>query len=209
VIKDTLVVGDLGFIGQKVREKLDCLGMDLKRGENISFHTPIRGIKYVIHCAGQPSVPFSRKCPVHDLVSNVVNTLELIRLYPNAKFTFLSSINVLNLDSPYAVSKQAAECYLNILTKKPLILRITNVIDKDHGIIAELANSNPIVVYGDRKKDFIQVDKVVNFICGNYKWEKGTHVVGSGKLTSIKSVAERIAEKMNKKIIYKDIKCIQ
>jgi nucleoside-diphosphate-sugar epimerase len=207
--KDTLVIGDRGFIGQKVREKLCCDGIDRKNNissEIIYNQTPIKGIKYIIFCAGQASVPYSKENPIGDLYLNTLSVLEMIELYPKAKFIFLSSINVLNPETPYAVSKLAAEQYVGILTHKPLILRLTNVIDKDHGLLAELEKADPIIVYGDRKKDFIHVNKVVNFIIGNYKYETGIQVVGSGKWTSIKSVAEKIAKRRNVKIIYKKLK---
>jgi UDP-glucose 4-epimerase len=130
----------------------------------------------------------------------------------------------LNPESPYAVSKLAAENYIklfhDIYGLETIILRYMNVYGprarKNQGVISIfinrlLKNKSP-VIYGDGEetRDFINVQEVAdaNILAVSSKKAVGEIInIGSGIPTSIHQIANFVQEATNKKhikLIYSD-----
>lgn len=151
----------------------------------------------VVHLAAQSSVPVSVKNPMSDALNNVVgtlNVLEAARLSGVRKVIFSSTAAVYgtistyplkeewagSLLSPYAISKHAAEHYLQVYQElyglSYTIFRFANVYGprqlskSDGGVIArfleKIERNQDLPVFGDgeQTRDFIFVEDVVEAI---------------------------------------------
>jgi len=213
-MNNILCTGDAGFIGSKIKERLNCDGIDFKRShysENIISHQHRAEYDVIIHCAAQVSVLKSVEDPFNDANNNILGTVNMLQQYPNAKFIFLSTQAVygeglnkketdkVNPLSPYALSKYVCEMYIRMLSKNPLILRLSNVIgegEDDRGetnVMTHFRNDDPIKVFGGHQiRDFINVDKVVDFICEHLDLQ-GLYNIGSGETIEILDLAKKMA----------------
>jgi len=189
----------------------------------------------IFHEAALTSVPFSVKNPIITNDINVKGTLNLLKSCLDAdvkRFIFASSTSVygetsappiredmkLNPKSPYAVSKIAAENYIQLFYKlyglETIILRYFNVYGprarEDQGVISKfinrlLKNESPII-YGDgeQTRDFINVKDVAhaNMLALHSKKAVGETInIGTGTASSINQIINLLQETMNKKHI--------
>jgi UDP-glucose 4-epimerase len=208
MINKILCTGHQGFIGSKLHRKLNCDGVDIKSGVDIVTYKKKKEYDYIIHCAAQISVPDSKINPIKDATTNILGTINLLQQHPKAKHIYLSSCAVLLGDSPYALSKLIAEKYIELLAKNYLIVRLTNVVgdgedEKEFkNVFTHFKYDNPLIVYGDPYRDFIDVDWVADEIINNLDTQ-GTIELQSGKLTRIRDLAKKMAN--GRKIIYKKL----
>ena len=189
----------------------------------------------IFHEAALTSVPFSVKNPIITNEINVKGTLNLLKSCLDAdvkRFIFASSASVygetrappiredmkLNPKSPYAVSKIAAENYIQLFYKlyglETIILRYFNVYGPrarvDQGVISKflnrfLKNESPII-YGDgeQTRDFINVKDVAhaNMLALYSKKAVGEIInIGAGTASSVNQVVNLLQETMEKKHI--------
>jgi UDP-glucose 4-epimerase len=183
------------------RDNLSGLGADLEivEGDIRSYHTvreALEGIDVVFHEAALPSVPRSVRDPISSNAVNVDGTLNILYAAKDAgvrRVVYASSSSVYgdtpelpkhegmtpNPQSPYAVSKLAAEQYCRVFASlyglETVALRYFNVFGprQDPGsqysavipkfIKAILAGKQP-VIYGDgeQTRDFTFVSNVVD-----------------------------------------------
>jgi len=178
----------------------------------------------VVHLAAQSSVPSSVKNPLADALTNVIGTLhvwEAARLAGVRKVIFASTAAVYGdvstfpikeewagrLLSPYAVSKYAAERYLELFQQhcglSYTIFRFANVYGprqvpkSDGGVVAcfleTVRNGAPLHIHGDgeQTRDFIHVEDVTEAII--LAFERGDNTVcnlSTGTPTTINTLAD-------------------
>lgn len=149
---------------------------------------------FVVHLAGNPSIENSFKDPLSDLMVNTAGTLNLLEglskkkkvalvfastaaIYGNDCTTPFVEDSPLNPESPYAISKIAAEYYLAQKSREfdlewtslvisnsfgPLTTHRTGVIAR---IVDSTINRKEITLYGKHiRRDFIYVDDVCDAI---------------------------------------------
>ncbi len=216
-----LLSGHLGFIGSHVLESLldgghEVMGLDngsSGKPENVAH---INGDKYrvvepgnildphvieiatgfrpeiIVHLAAQPSLLESEKEPLHDAYTNIIGTLNLIRLaeHVGAKRFIFSSTSAVESDwspsfsdteqsiptSCYGISKLCAEMYLQHLGSQVIILRFANVFGPRQVPLGEnqlvprvlnhIYNDAFFEVHGEGKptRDFIYVKDVASAV---------------------------------------------
>jgi UDP-glucose 4-epimerase len=183
------------------RDNLSGLGgeIELVEGDIRSYHTvreAVEGIDVVFHEAALPSVPRSVRDPISSNGVNVDGTLNLLYAAKDAgvkRFVYASSSSVYgdtpelpkheemtpNPQSPYAVSKLAAEHYCRVFATlyglETVALRYFNVFGprQDPGsqysavipkFIEAMLNGRQPVIYGDgeQTRDFTFVSNVVD-----------------------------------------------
>ncbi len=180
------------------------------------------------HHAAQISIGQSVKDPVHDAEINIQGTLRLIELsrrYGVGKFIFSSSggaiygepeympcdeLHPIKPLSPYALSKHAAEEYLELYHKiyrlSHVTLRYGNVFGPrqdphgEAGVVAIFARAmlegkQPrIFGTGEQERDFVYVDDVVDASICAMDEGQGVYNIGTGEATSVNRVFELLKE---------------
>lgn len=183
----------------------------------------------ISHQAAQVSVRRSLEEPDFDATVNITGTINLLRLavvYKVKQFTFASSGGAIygectvgasseedltNPLSPYGLSKQAAEAYINYYARthslRTTILRYSNVYGPrqnavgEAGVIAifldNLVVQRPLAIYGtgEQMRDFVFVGDVAraNFLA--VEGEKvGTYNISSGEILTVNSLTQQLLE---------------
>lgn len=239
-----LVTGGAGFIGQNLVKEL------LRRGEEVwviddlsngQFHDVPKGAVFKFGDVRVPRIDldkedfdmvFNLACrnilvswvhPTTDLHVNAGGTLEMLRAFErtDVKFIQASSVSVETEQSPYAVSKSAAEKYCRLYRevkgKDVRVIRFSNVYgpgQKD-GLIAKLVNqvrmNQPMVVYGDgtQTRDFVYVKDAVGATLelANYGLT-GPVSVGTEIAVPIIEVAKLIQSKLGGEIEFQPLRLI-
>lgn len=181
----------------------------------------------VLHLAAQPAITTSFQDPMHDLNVNAMGTLTLIELskkYDVNKFILSSTSAVYGRagsrmfpvkesdpcrpDTPYGVSKLAAEHYVRTLFSNHVILRYANVYGPrqvplgENQLIARALShlknglNFHVVGQGNQSRDFIYVEDVCNanwFFLNEYI--NGTFNICTGKSYSVNEVVNVISDK--------------
>lgn len=202
-----LLVGHKGFIGSRLNKALEAvghevIGIDRQVGETIENHQP-KEVDLVIHLAAQIDLQYSRKFPEDDAVNNIIDTIRLIKKYPDKKFIYPGTAASLPITSPYGLSKQTAVEYIKLLCPKYVILTLPNIWGGGHGVIDLFMKADVIKVNGDghQQRTILHVDDVVRAFVQAIDWDTGEYKLG-GQVMSVREIAERIAEKQGKEIQY-------
>jgi UDP-glucose 4-epimerase len=187
-MKKILVTGSHGFIGQNLIKALDSKEfeifsldkVDIKRHKKVKKHFNIDlsekfdfaifndvEFDYIVHLAAQTSVPKSIENPILDASTNILGTLQILKIAINTKckkfiygqsggaiYSTKGNISANELDkidpeSPYGISKFTAELYVENLCNrygvKWLSLAFSNiygdVLENRKGVIFEFAKS--------------------------------------------------------------------
>ena len=210
-----LVTGGAGFIGSHIVDKLIekfevCIIDNLSSGkleninkkaryypmditdESIENIFKIEKPDIVIHLAAQISVSYSQLNPIYDAKTNILGTLNLLKLskkYFVSKFIAASSAAIYgNIESPiletyypaplsnYGISKLTTENYIINSKLNYLILRFSNVYgerqntDGEAGVVTifeELMKANKLVHIhgnGEQIRDFIYVKDLAGIV---------------------------------------------
>lgn len=184
-----------------------------------------KDVDVVFHLAAQVGRQKSLENPWLDSETNLIGTVTLLEsirsngikrlvysssaaIYGELEKTAISEDHPQNADSPYGVSKLAAEkmvlAYSKIYNIETVCLRYFNIYGLNQRfdlygnvipIFAEcLYRGKPLTIYGNgnQTRDFINVRDVVkaNYIAATNKVKMGAYNIGSGKWISIKNLAE-------------------
>ena len=228
VVLDNLSSGKISNINKDVRLIIgDITDSDLiKHLNSLQFNA-------VIHLAAQTSVPFSVKEPVEDMNKNIKGTINLLKALETLnvkKIIFASSAAVYGNqthlpisesfrcqpDSPYGISKLAAEFYIIFFCKRLNIeyniLRYANVYGPNQSkngeggvvnIFAERAlKGKALTIYGDgnQTRDFIYVKDVANANVAALTAKSGIFNVSNNVETSIINLINVIQKYTTKEI---------
>ncbi len=203
-----ICTGSSGFIGSKLVKALEDLGhtvlkIDRRLGKTISQHSVFNNVDLIIHLAAQIDLQFSRKFPMIDAMDNIIDTINLINLYPNVKIIYPATAASLPITSPYGLSKKTATEYIKLLCKDYVILTLPNIWGGGHGVIDNFMKDQVIKVNGDghQSRTIVHVNDVVKAFVKSLDWEKGEYMLG-GEVVSVKEIAEKISAKTGKKIEY-------
>ena len=213
---DYCITGGNGFIGTNLVNFLRKKGkslevIDLKPyNHSITLDVcqsfPCFQYDTIVHLASETNVRLSIDSPLYCIKRNLNGLLECLTHLRNRysnKLIFTSSVSSTESRSPYLASKSACEsickAYKDSYGLDILILRLSNVygphsMSKDSVIARFIKNcldKVPLTIYGDgfQSRDFIHVDDVVDCI---YREVDG--FISTGRLTSIKSIANMISE---------------
>lgn len=182
--------------------------------------------EYVYHFAAQSCVSVSVKSPEYDIDVNVIGLLNVLRLctkYRTKKLIFSSSIEtygdcghvpvnektVQRPDSPYGITKFAAERYLyhwcNIHALTYTVLRYGNVygprqrFDGEAGVVSifinNVMNREPVRIDwdGEQKKDYTYISDIVaanmSVLDGH---ENMTYCIGNQEPVSVNTVYDTV-----------------
>jgi len=201
-----ILTGSEGYIGKYLREKLiDLSCFDKKIGSEIFFgfyDSFEKEVDLIYHLAAQTSVVDSFRDPIGDIIDNLFVTLEMLRF--KKKIIFTSSATVygdlynakeddkLNPQSPYAISKMAAEKYIINSGVPYVILRFGNVWGRNNnkGVIKSFKEGGSIYGDGTHQRDYIYIDDIVDALLAARKWDNGIYNIGTGIPTNVNEVAD-------------------
>lgn len=196
-----LVTGSSGFIGTKLCNALmQCghavAGFDIKEGNDITSMKKMPDADCVMHLAALISVVESWQNPYEYIITNILGTQRVCESFAGKKIIYASSGGTisgqLHLDSPYAITKECGEKFVNMYSG--VVLRLGNVYG--HGstsVIEKFEEQDKLIIDGDglQEKDFVHVDDIVRCLIQSLHWESGTYNVGTGIYTSILSLAQK------------------
>jgi UDP-glucose 4-epimerase len=210
-MKKVLITGSAGFIGKHLMNYImdnnlaEVYGIDVLEGTNIFTHEAIPDIDVVFHLAGQTSVGASIENPFFDATMNIMGTIQILKLYPEAKIVFAGSVASKDIKSPYGLSKKTAGDYIKLLAEKWTICNFPNVYGAgSKGVIETWLKEKEIVVngWGVQTRTFVNVLDICKALIKAVDWDKAEYDLGSDIETPIKDIAEAIAKKTGKKISY-------
>lgn len=187
-----LLTGHQGWIGSHLKEKIDCIGIDVRSGMNLLTCDLPKEVDTIYHLAAQSDVVSSWADPLHDL-DNIRITARLVKEYPDAKIIYASSCAGIDMKSPYGFSKRMSGEYLKQFHKNYVICIFPNIYGEGSRSVVDIfKNINDVIIYGDGKqtRDFVHIDDIVKGLILASEWETGEYFMGSGKSTSINELAK-------------------
>ncbi len=141
-----LITGHLGFVGSHLWNYfsgVDCIGIDLKDGQDI-LTADLPDADRVYHLAAQTDAQTDNVA--QDANTNIGGTLRILDRYGD-KVVFASSSAIYHPVTPYAISKRAAEDYA--LLYGAAVVRFCNLYGPGgHGVIDRFANAERIEIRG-------------------------------------------------------------
>lgn len=178
----------------------------------------------VIHLAAQAAISTSIENPIQDLTVNGIGTLNMLaaaKKYEVKRFVFSSTSAVyraskffstkedapLEPNTPYGVSKLAAEMYVRSMFRGAVVLRFGNVYGPRQVPIGENQLLSRMIRHfkygdkffifgsGDQKRDYVYVTDVVEaIICSLYGDASGTYNIATGRSTSVNEIAALVED---------------
>lgn len=145
-----LVTGHLGFVGTHLVRALNARGdlvhgLDLKDGHDINGALMPRKVDRVYHLAAQ--VDAQTENARLDAWTNIFGTLRVLKYY-GAKVVLASSSMVNYPDTPYAISKRAAEDYARMYGAS--VVRFCNLYGEGgHSVIDVFREAEELTIFGD------------------------------------------------------------
>lgn len=208
------------------KENIDHRGMfklDIRNVYDLSELFRSERPDVVLHLAAQPSIGESIKRSFEDLGINGMGTLNVIHaaqesgvrrivfastsaVYPSDARVCMEALGLCP-DSPYGVSKMAAENYLRLFGNAT-VLRLGNVYGPrqvplgENQVVPKMIEhlmyreGEPFTIHGDglQTRDFVYVEDVARAFLG-VMYEEGfrKYNIASGRNTSVNFLAERVA----------------
>jgi UDP-glucose 4-epimerase len=163
-----LVTGHRGFVGRHLIEELtgrgvSWMGYDVKDGQDIEtcLLPDADQIDRIYHLAAQTDA----YCldARHDARTNILATLRLLRIFGGSKVVFASTSMVNYPETPYAISKQAAEHYVRL--DGGAIVRFCNLYGEGgHSVIDRFMAEDVCTIYGsgEQRRTYAHVSTAVN-----------------------------------------------
>lgn len=178
----------------------------------------------VIHLAAQPSICESIDNPIKDAYSNVMGTLNVIRasqkigvkrlvfsstsaVYRDLNVAYFSEENPCYPNSPYGISKLAAESYVRLLMPdNGTVLRFANVYGERQvplgenqvipKMIQHFEKGDPFFIHGngEQQRDFIHVADVARACLMALEGDADIYNISSAKAVSVNLIAKMLAE---------------
>lgn len=220
-MKHILITGAKGFIGTHLtnllKEENEVAKWDIREGNDIFRLTRLGRIDVVIHLAALTSVRESFKKPEDYFRTNVLGTAHITRLCMDEriKLIHLSSAAADAISSsPYAASKRLSEALVldSQRVTKAVVFRPYNIYGlnppKD-SLFYNFLHDKELHVYGNGLdyRDFLNVSDLCHIIKAavdeNWSWDEPIPV-GTGRITSVKEIAELFAKYTRKKIVYEE-----
>jgi UDP-glucose 4-epimerase len=172
----------------------------------------------VIHLAAQAAISTSMANPQHDLTINGIGTLNMLQaakkhgvkhfvisstsaVYRESKYFKTKEDAPLEPNTPYGVSKLAAEMYVRSMFPGAVVLRFGNVYGPRQVPIGEnqvIARMMRHLLYGDKfvingdgkqERDYVYVTDVAQAVTYALYGEPGTYNVSTGKCISVNELA--------------------
>lgn len=195
----------------------DYLGQDILENDGLLRCFSEERPDIVVHLAAQPAISTSIKNPWIDFDINVRGTMNVIsacRDFQVKRMIFASTSAVygietlcfegspLNPDTPYGISKLAAEMYIRHLLPASTILRFGNVYGPrqvplgENQLIARIIRhfeyGDEFYIHGDgeQTRDFVYVGDVARAVERALHGPPGTFNIATGKSHSVNNVAE-------------------
>lgn len=224
IVLDNLASGSLSNL-QQSKDRITFIQGDIRDKDLIK--DIVAGVEFVFHLAANVGNVKSIEDPHFDMDVNIKGTLNLLEaclhsnirklvysssaaMYGEAKYLPVDEDHPLNPESPYAVSKLAAEKYCFAFHKiyglPTVSLRYFNAYGPRQGS-SEYANAisiflrrvregNPLTIFGDGKqtRDFVNVKDIVaaNILAAENERVTGIFNIGSGKSTTINELADEV-----------------
>ena len=226
IVLDNLVSGSLANLEQS-KDSITFIEGDIR--DKALVEKTVSGVEFVFHLAANVGNIESIEDPCFDMEVNIKGTLNILEaclnsnikklvysssaaIYGNANYLPIDEGHHLNPESPYAVSKLAAEKYCFAFHKihgvPVIVLRYFNVYGPKQGS-SEYANvipvffrrvkeSQPLTIFGDgtQTRDFVNVKDVVaaNILAAESEEVWGVFNIGGGKSTTVNELADHVID---------------
>lgn len=181
-----LITGHKGYIGSRLFNKIDGIGIDIRNGNNLITTKLPKDIDIIYHLAAQSSVEASWEDPVHDM-DNIRMIARLVKEYPKAKIVYTASAAT-PTTSPYGFSKWACAQYLRNFHSNHVICTLPNVYGGGSKSVVDLFRGKyEVTIYGDgeQTRTYVHVDDIVEALILARDWELGDYTLGNGVVTSV------------------------
>lgn len=188
-----IVTGSDGFIGRHLMRALaktgHVIGLDLKTGHDV-LCCPLPDADRVYHLAAQTDARCENM--QRDARDNIMMTIRLCERF-GSNLVFASSSMVNYPVVPYAISKRAAEAYVQSVGGA--VVRFCNIWgDGGHSVFESFASADELTIYGtgEQRRTFAPVDCAVTALL-NARAGK-IHVLPGDDL-SVNEIASRFPHK--------------
>ena len=190
-----IITGGAGFIGSHLVEQLpDYVGLDLKSKNDI-LTCKLPEADMVVHLAALSTVLECIDDPLEAVRQNIEGTVRLAQHYKDKRFIFISSGGEIQetVESPYGMTKYAAEELVKFICKDYVILRLANVYGADgsHSVVEKFLNGD-IEIFGDgsSRRTYVHVSDIVRGIISAQGWSSGTYTLGRWQNLPVLSLAK-------------------
>lgn len=221
-VADDLSTGRKTFVSKVARFRK----VDVRTAAFVDLIKELRP-EYICHLAAQRSATRSREDATHDAQINIVgsvNALSAAAIKGVKKFLFVSTAAVygntrvvptpedseFQLNSPYAVSKYAAEQYVSYFQSSfnlpTVIVRMSNVYgprqdaSSEGGVVAKFAlaivNNKSLTIEGrgEQTRDFLYVADAAQGLMAALLEGRGIYNLGTSQEVSIRELAIKLGE---------------
>lgn len=187
-----LVTGHRGFIGSYLMKEIPALGRDLIEGDDI-LNCELPEVDTVIHLAAQAGVINSVENPFETIRTNTLGTVRLAEKYKDKRFIFASTGGAIQerIESPYGLSKLAAEDLIKMICTDYVILRFANIYGTGSRSVVDKFINEDITIYGDGSatRTYVHIDDLIGGILDSIYWPKGSYFFGSDQNYTVKQLA--------------------
>lgn len=198
------ITGDRGFIGRHLYRALaafyghqpeamvrvDCI--DLKDGGDI-LDAKVPEADVIFHLAAQTDVMQSVRDPMHDAMTNIAGTIQVLKENPHARVIIPGSAAAVAPESPYGVSKRAQELYAHVLHQNAVVCVLPNIYGENgHGVVEAFLRDEKPTVYGDgmQTRQFLHVEDAVVALMRAMELPRGTYFCGGTPARTVLELAE-------------------
>ena len=201
------ITGHMGYIGNQLYMKFpDAVGIDWVMPNQNIVDIILKSTKndVMYHLAAQTDVQTSQKEPLEDARTNILGTINLLSQF-KGKIIYTASAASVDPQSPYGISKLAAEHYIKAMSNNFVIVRLPNVYgNSGRGVLDIWAKEETITIFGDgqQTRDFVHVEDIVEGLVLAKDWATGEYSMGSGHACKLIDVATETG----KPIIYEPAK---